>query len=307
MAFAAELLAAASAEPDRVRRLARDGQHADVVVVEREGASISVDAAREVISRAHRSPVEADRQVLILVDFHLVRDAGPILLKTIEEPPPATIFVILADEVPAELITIASRCVLVPFRPLSAAVIAEALEGDGESPERAVLLATQAGGDLRRARILARDPDVESRAARWRSVPDELDGTGYAVCRVVDDLLSVTDSVADPYEAAYQAEIEEMTHRLQALDPDAEFAVPKSMAERHKRELRRARTDELRSGLRTLADRLRADVVADSGSGAVIGRSLRRIGEASAALARNPNERLLLQDLLGGLSRARSG
>ena len=94
------------------------GVHPDVVHVERVGASIDIGTARQVIRAAVTSPVEGDRKVLILHDFHLVSHTGPALLKTIEEPPPTTIFVILAEYLPPELVTIASRCVRVDFVPL---------------------------------------------------------------------------------------------------------------------------------------------------------------------------------------------
>ena len=93
-----------------------------------KGAAISIDTAREVTRLASTSPFEATRKVLVLHDFHLVKDAGPALLKTFEEPPPSTVFVILADHVPADLITIASRCVEVDFHPLTAAEVAAVLE-----------------------------------------------------------------------------------------------------------------------------------------------------------------------------------
>ena len=113
-AFAAALLSAGSEGDDRDRhvRLALAEQHPDLVVIERVGASISADQAREVRDLASRSPIEGDRKVLILDEFHLVQETvGPILLKTIEEPPPGTIFIVLVDDVPPELVTIESRCV----------------------------------------------------------------------------------------------------------------------------------------------------------------------------------------------------
>ncbi|MDQ1373662.1 MAG: polymerase subunit delta, partial [Actinomycetota bacterium] len=92
--------------------------HPDVMVLEREGASILVEDAREISRISARSPVEGDRKVIVLTEFHLVDKAGPALLKTIEEPPPSTVFVILAEHVPAELVTIASRCCRIDFGPI---------------------------------------------------------------------------------------------------------------------------------------------------------------------------------------------
>ena len=67
---------------------------------------------------------------------------APKLLKTIEEPPAPTIFVVLADDVPPELVTIVSRCVRIDFGPVPAALVeatlvAEAVEEPAAgSPQR---------------------------------------------------------------------------------------------------------------------------------------------------------------------------
>src|SRR5205085_2062514 len=91
----------------------------------------------EITRLAVRSPVQSARKVLVLVDFHLVAEAGPALLKTIEEPPASTVFVILAEHVPSELVTIASRCCRVDFGPLAPERVAAALEAEGVPPETA--------------------------------------------------------------------------------------------------------------------------------------------------------------------------
>jgi DNA polymerase III subunit delta' len=70
--------------------------------------------------RAPLSPVDAAYSVFVLLDFHLVRDAAPVLLKTIEEPPAHTVFVVVADEITPELVTIASRCVQIEFHAVAA-------------------------------------------------------------------------------------------------------------------------------------------------------------------------------------------
>ena len=73
----------------------------------------------------------------------------------------------------------------------------------------------------------------------------------------------------------------------------------KSLEERHKRELRRHRVDELRFGLATMAGSYRDALVngtmtrPDRAAAAVT-----RIHQSLEALDRNPNEQLLLQALL---------
>ena len=78
---------------------------------------MSVDDARRVVRLAQRRPLEGHRQVIVVSDIHLARLAAPVLLKTLEEPAGQTVFVLLADAVPAELATVASRCVRIELRP----------------------------------------------------------------------------------------------------------------------------------------------------------------------------------------------
>ena len=137
-AFAGELLALGDTDdPDRHRRLAASEQHPDLVVIERTGPTITAQQARQVVQSAALSPVEADVKVVLMVDFHLVGDQTAMVLKAIEEPPPTTIFVILAADVPPELVTIASRCIRIDFAALSDDAIVEKLTAEGVDPEAA--------------------------------------------------------------------------------------------------------------------------------------------------------------------------
>ncbi len=125
----------------------------------RTGPSISVEQAAEIVRVAALAPAESARKVLILDEFHLIRpEAAARLLKTIEEPPPITVFIVLAEQVTPELVTIASRCVRVDFRPLSQATIVAELRRGGVEEEVAIEAARGASGNLDRARLLATDP-----------------------------------------------------------------------------------------------------------------------------------------------------
>ena len=77
----------------------------------------------------------------------------------------------------------------------------------------------------------------------------------------------------------------------------------KQLEERHKRELRRHRTDELRAGLATLAATYRDSITAPGSTADVdqCARAIRRIHDALESLERNPNERLLVENLLWSL------
>ncbi|MEO5680461.1 MAG: hypothetical protein ABIS47_12425, partial [Acidimicrobiales bacterium] len=185
-AFAAALVGGAG-DPDVARR-AIAFAHPDVRLYEREGASLSIGDARDITRMAYRAPVEAERMVVVVPDLHLVRDSGPALLKTIEEPPPGIHFVLLADLVPPELVTIASRCVVIDLDPLAEEVIVAVLVAEGVDGPAAEQAAAAAGGRLDRARLLAGDAGFASRQAFWRRRPDALDGSGATVASLVDEL-----------------------------------------------------------------------------------------------------------------------
>jgi DNA polymerase-3 subunit delta' len=281
--FAAALLcpaAEAGGPPDGTCescRRALAGLHPDVIDVEREGPAITIDTAREVTRLASTSPLEGSRKVLVLHDFHLVKEAGPALLKTIEEPPASTVFVILAEYVPPELVTIASRSVRIDFDPLTPAEVMAALEGRGLEPNLAAELASASGGRLDRALLLATDPGFKARREAWRAVPGRLDGTGATAAVLADDLVRLLDSSVEPLRARHEAERAALEERnAKAVEVTgrgggriggrAVKAMLNSgineLENRQRREIRRQRTDELRAGLATLAgayrDRLAA-------------------------------------------------
>src|SRR4051794_138361 len=274
------------------------GSHPDVVVKERQGARISIEDAREIIRLATRSPVEGSRKVLILDEFHLAADIAPAMLKTIEEPPASTIFIILAEVVPPELVTIASRCVTVEFAPLTPERVAAALVDEGVDVAVAAEAASSSGGRLARARLLASAPGFAARRAAWRAVPDRLDadGSGAVVAGLVGELLAATDSVLEPLRLRHAAERDALDERVKVTGERG--AGRRDLEDRQKREERRLRTDELRSGLATLAGVYRDRLVAGSAGAKTSVAALAALRTTNEALIRNPNEQLQLQALL---------
>lgn len=271
--------------------------HPDLLVVEREGAFLSIERAREIRRLAMRTPNEAGRKVLLLTEFHLAQDAVAPLLKIVEEPPASTVFVILADHVPPDLVTIASRCVRIDFGPLSTDLLAAMLVGDGVASDVAAEVAEAAGGRLDRARLLASDEGFAVRRAAWRSVPTRLDGTGATVAVMAGELVGLLASAAvAPLEARHTAEAAELEERVKASGERG--SGRKDLATRHRRELRRLRTDELRFGLATLAALYRDALVDGRADAAACLAGLDALQKASEALTYNPTEGLFLQALL---------
>lgn len=101
---------------DECRRVAHR-THADVHWLS-PGSSTGylVSQVRELIADTNLAPVRAERKVYVLERAELLRGAAAnALLKTIEEPPESTVFVLCARSVAPMLPTIVSRCQQVSF------------------------------------------------------------------------------------------------------------------------------------------------------------------------------------------------
>jgi DNA polymerase-3 subunit delta' len=282
-------------------RLVAAGEHPDVVVHVPAGASLRRDEAEEIIRLAVRSPVEGRRKVLVLHEMHKISVIAPMLLKTIEEPPESTVFVVLADFVPPELVTIASRCVTIEVPPLSLVTLEEVLVGEGVAPEVAARVSAASGGSLDRARLLVSDPGLAERREQWAQVPRRLDGTGAAVAVVVEELRDVIEAAAAPLVARQEVEAAQLAETIAQYGERG--SGRRQLEDAHKRALRRHRADELRFGLATMAERYGRALSEGQSDAAGLVSAVQAIDRAAEALVRNPNEALLLQALLLRLPR----
>jgi len=299
-AFAAALLSDGldAAAGERAASLALAGQHPDLHFHGIAGASLRDEEASEIVGSAAMAPVEGARKVLVLEDFHKAELMGPKLLKTIEEPSDSTVFVILADDVPDGLITIASRAVRIDFGPVPVSVLVEQLIADGVDPSIASSAAQAAGGDLERARVLVSDERLALRWNAWREVPHRLTGDGSSAWLLTRELLAHVDDAQSSLDAKHTNETEALREQIETY---GQRNTPlKHLADRQKREIRRHRTDEVRFGLAALASVYR-DALAGADDPRPLVDAVGIIGDAAEALIRNPNETLLLQATLARL------
>ncbi len=284
---------------------ALSGSDPDLHVIHRSGASLSVEDMRRLVLLAQRRPLQATRQVVIVTDVHLGARAAPALLKTLEEPPGDTVFVLLADDVAPELATVASRCVQIAFPPVSRASMLAWLHGRGVTGEVAAVVADSSGGNPERARIMIEDPDVAERAALWSSVPDQLTGAGVVAAELARELLASAERAVEPLRVEHARELERLTQEAKDF---GEKGLPgrKEITDHFQREERRWRTDALRAGLGALARAYRDQMVThavrtDPRAGHhahAAADAVTLITDTARALPRNPHEPLLLQSLL---------
>lgn len=132
---------------DRIER----GMHVDVLTIEQDDtAKIKIDPVREALDGTTYRPFEGRRRVIIIRDAEtMLEQAQNALLKSLEEPPPATIFV-LTTAVPGALLpTVRSRCMRLRLGRLTESEVAELLVKDHDvEPANASETAAFADGSI---------------------------------------------------------------------------------------------------------------------------------------------------------------
>ncbi len=139
--------------------------HPDVVVLKAAGQFIRIQEIREVRNQMRFRPFEGRKRVFVLVDAETMNIAAAnALLKTLEEPSPSNILILLSSRPHRLPATIVSRCQKVRFRPLAREGVAGYLrEKMGLGEEEADLLAASAGGSIGRAVEMQRDSELQVR------------------------------------------------------------------------------------------------------------------------------------------------
>jgi len=139
--------------------------HPDVMVLKAAGQFIRIQDIREIQNQMRFRPFEGRKRVFILIDAETMNIAAAnALLKTLEEPSPSNILILLSSRPHQLPATIVSRCQKVRFRPLARADVAGYLrEKMGLGEEEADLLAASAAGSIGRAVEMQRDSELQVR------------------------------------------------------------------------------------------------------------------------------------------------
>jgi len=166
-------------------RLAAAGNHPDLIVVQREGSKfLKVEQFIGPLERRNQEglchaislrPMLGAVRVAIIDDADwFTPESANCLLRTLEEPPPGAVIILIGTSRSRQLPTILSRAQVVRFKPLPVEAVrdlalAEGLASDAEAATR---LAERSGGSITRARDLADAALWEMRdriAAQWQS------------------------------------------------------------------------------------------------------------------------------------------
>ena len=313
----------------RACRLALAESHPNILILEPAGPDILVgkdasdqNTARWFASRAYLTPPEPGWKVMIVLQADRLRaEAADVLLKVVEEPPLDTVFILLSarpDDLPD---TIRSRCQEIVFPPLSEEFVVGTLVGEGLDEGRARLACRLAGGNLGRARRLARDERQLAFREAALEAAQLAEGGASGALAAAEELSAAAKEFRAELAAELQSELQPfLDERGRPEDPFR--GVVRRMEEQHERRLRRAEREFLDWSLLSLAAYWRDMVVAGTGGGADLvinldlgladpakrpafsvaaaGRAWGAVEEARADLAdeTNLNARLVLERLV---------
>lgn len=186
--------------------------HPDATVVATDKLSISKDDVRALVLTAQRAPATGRHRVIVVEDADRM-SAGTfnVLLKSIEEPPPATVWMLCAPSAEDLAPTIRSRCRLVTLAVPSAQVVAELLVRRNDvEPQLAERSARAAQGHIGLAlRYATQEGALDAREESARTLLG-LRGAGEAVLaaqalveRATAEAKTHADAVAEEDRAAF--------------------------------------------------------------------------------------------------------
>lgn len=188
------------------------GTHSDVEHIIPEGINYAIDDAVALIERSALSPTRSPWHVFVIEDVDRFRvDAASTLLKSLEEPPVATVWILCAPTVEDVFDTIRSRCRHISLvTPELKDVVNQLSSKYGVEPEIANWAARVAQGHIGRARALATSQEVRDRRKAVVDVPFRLHSV--AMCfelasRIVEMANADADALALPLDQSDESDI----------------------------------------------------------------------------------------------------
>lgn len=240
------------------------GAHPDVEVVRPEGLSYSVHEARALVQRSALAPMASAWHVVVLEDAdRLTDEAANVLLKTLEEPAPRTVWLLCAPSVEDVLPTVRSRTRHVGLRTPSAVEVADALvRRDGVDVAMAAFAARASQGHIGRARALARDEHARIRRQEVLRIPLELRDLPSCFVSAANLLAAATEDAEVTIQPREAAEADAVRAEYGSVSGEAPLrgAIRRSMDAALKDLQRRQRTRATRA-VRDHVDRALVDLL----------------------------------------------
>lgn len=226
------------------------GNHPDVTTVNTDRVVIDIREVRELVQTASRSASQGRRRVIVVEDAdRMVERTSNVLLKSLEEPPEHTVWLLCAPSLDDVITTIRSRCRHVNLRiPPPEAVARLLVQRDGVDPREAEVAARAAQSHVGVARRLALDPEAQVRRRWLLQLPVGIRGVGDAVLQAAH---LVEQAAADARAAAAERDEHERNALLRALGvqsgsiPPAVRGQIRQLEENQKKRSTRVQRDSL--------------------------------------------------------------
>lgn len=309
-------------------RMVLANTHPDLTVVATDKLSISKDDVRALVLTAQRAPATGRHRVLVVEDADRM-SAGTfnVLLKSIEEPPPSTVWMLCAPSAEDLAPTIKSRCRLVSLSVPSSQVVAELLvRRDGVDPQLAERSARAAQGHIGLAlRYATQAGALDAREESARTLLG-LRGAGEAVMaaqalveRATSEAKAHSDAVAEEEKAAFlrSAGIDDgkvppsLRSQVKQLEDDAkrrQTRLVRDVLDRYLLDahsvLRDVLTVQIGSGGELVNPGVEAEIrrAAGTGEGRITLGLLEAVQEARARIAGNVPPLLAIEALLARIA-----
>lgn len=240
-------------------RRAIERLHPDLHLVEPEGLQIRKEQVDELERSLYLKPVEGRRRVAVVEEAGAMNVyAANAFLKTLEEPPPGTCIILVAEREEDLLPTLVSRCAAVRFFAIPTVEIERYLvEVEGLDPEEAGEISRFSGGIFGKAVSWARD------RGRLRFREAGVDMATRARRDSLAELLSRLAELRREWEERARGEVGVPEMYREALDPRSLSALRRKAEEWAKREASRRRREAVEDFLDGMASFYRDIIVYD--------------------------------------------
>jgi len=164
--------------------------HPDIHLLDADGSSIKIDQVRALQQELALRPLEGKYKICLIDGAdQFIPAAANALLKTLEEPQPNTLIILLSSRPESLLVTIRSRCQRLPFQRLPKQRLAEILADRldlGETDAR--ILAALSDGSFKKALGRNQELYLERRHDLIRSLSSLSSGSIIPLFKLADEL-----------------------------------------------------------------------------------------------------------------------
>lgn len=176
--------------------------HPDIHLLDADGATIKIDQVRALQKELSLKPLEGQYKICLIDGAEQFNPAAAnALLKTLEEPQPNTVIILLCSRPDALLTTIKSRCQRLPFQRLPKQRLTEILANRLDLQEtEAAVLAALSDGSFKKALGQNKELYLEKRRELLRALLALSSGSVIPLFKLADELAGNKDHLTEILE-----------------------------------------------------------------------------------------------------------